>query len=602
MFTKKNTYYTSRKILISYFVFLVVIPYILLSVAQVFFYINSIKREMVNPGKEIVELVNRSVEKQVYNIQNFMLTIASSNEYRDLLIKSSVEQYGFDLHESYKKMGELITYNTMYNLNIRGVVIVNEENKVLTYGESDYLDFEDVDNSFWFHETVEAGGRLCWFTRQETEEGTSRTSLIAARKIYDIQTLEEMGVLYVEVLNDFFDMSVGDGEQELMYLADAAGKPLLTLVQNDIAQDRELLMELNRKVMDEGRKENELCRVGNELYFPVISEQNAQGWYVVKIIPSNRIIANIAKSSILGGTVLLCCFAFFLAMFLVIYRRISRPLQYLIGLVNEIKADLETDIDLGKYPCYEAMQLSSEIINLSRENETIHNELEEISDVKTKIELDKLQAEINPHFIFNSLTALKYMALQNHQKEIGDMITALVKILRSTVNRDGRFITVAEELDNLKQYIHIQSVLTKDRIRFLVEVDPEVMGCYMPNFILQPLVENAVIHGLNPRGCEGTVSIVLRQQEGRMLIEITDDGVGVDLEKIRTDSPVHVKGKGLSNIALPGVIKKIELLYAGEGSFCIAPVETGGTRVTIVLPMRFDNWEMGSDDKGYTGG
>ena len=201
MFTKKNTYYTSRKILISYFVFLVVIPYILLSVAQVFFYINSIKREMVNPGKEIVELVNRSVEKQVYNIQNFMLTIASSNEYRDLLIKSSVEQYGFDLHESYKKMGELITYNTMYNLNIRGVVIVNEENKVLTYGESDYLDFEDVDNSFWFHETVEAGGRLCWFTRQETEEGTSRTSLIAARKIYDIQTLEEMGVLYVEVLD-----------------------------------------------------------------------------------------------------------------------------------------------------------------------------------------------------------------------------------------------------------------------------------------------------------------------------------------------------------------------------------------------------------------
>ena len=104
MFTKKNTYYTSRKILISYFVFLVVIPYILLSVAQVFFYINSIKREMVNPGKEIVELVSRSVEKQVYNIQNFMLTIASSNEYRDLLIKSSVEQYGFDLHESYKKM------------------------------------------------------------------------------------------------------------------------------------------------------------------------------------------------------------------------------------------------------------------------------------------------------------------------------------------------------------------------------------------------------------------------------------------------------------------------------------------------------------------
>ena len=87
-----------------------------------------------------------------------------------------------------------------------------------------------------------------------------------------------------------------------------------------------------------------------------------------------------------------------------------------------------------------------------------------------------------------------------------------------------------------------------------------------------------------------------------MLIEITDDGVGVDLEKIRTDSPVHVKGKGLSNIALPGVIKKIELLYAGEGSFCIAPVETGGTRGTIVLPMRFDNWEMGSDDKGYTGG
>ena len=590
MIAKRNNYYTSRKILVSYFVFLVIIPYLLLSVIQIVTYLRSIRMQTIDPSRAVVELINLSVEKQTYKIQNFITAITTSHEFKDFMEESYTNKYGSELSEKYYKLDDLISNNIQFDLKTNSVVILNRENKVFSYGNKKYFDYEKVKDSLWYQETMEADGQLCWFTDQKDEDGTFNFNLFAAQKLYDMETFEEIGTIYIEVQNDFFDMRISKEEsQYLMYIVDKDEEPLLSLVQNDNAQNRELVKAIAHNVIKDNYQENKIYTINGKNYFPVMSAPNSHGWHVVKVIPVDEMLGSVAKSSILSGAILICCFILFLCMFLIVYKRISQPMQYLIGLLNEIKADPEINIDLGKYPCYEAMRLSTEIISLSREKETINNELKEVSGSKNKMELDKLQAEINPHFIFNTLTAIKYMAIQNHQKEISDMITALVKILRSTVNRDGRFITVAEEVDNLRQYIHIQSVLNKDRIEFTIETDPEVEKCYMPNFILQPLVENAVIHGLNPKGCEGKIGIYIGNREGKMYIEVIDDGVGVDMEKVNISNPVHTKGTGVSNIALPGVMKKIELLYDQKGVFRIDPVLSGGTKVTIILPIKFEN-------------
>lgn len=587
MIAKKNTYYTSRKILVTYFVVFVLIPYILLSGFQIMVYMNSVIREHVKAGREVVEQINLTVEKQVDRAENFITLLITSEEYKEFQRGKYQEEYGYPLYERYSALAKLIQNNTREDFNIKSVVIINSHNSVYTYGKTNCIDFDIVKRSEWYDEAIEANGKVCWFVKRDGDEESAPIGILAAKKIYDIQTMQETGVIAVEVMTKFFDISLpAEGDNSFLYVADANRKPLFVL-QGEY--DRVFLEELTEKIMSGNYQENELCRVDETRYIPIVSEKSDKGWRVIKAIPLNQLINSVIGVCLLIGAILLCCFALFFGMFLVVYRRIAQPMQYLIGLINEIKADPEVQIDLGKYPCYEAMQISSEIVNLSKENETVQEELNAVSYAKNEIELDKLQAQINPHYIYNTLTAVKYMALRNHQQEISDMITALVKTLRSTVNRDGQYITVAQEIDNLQQYIYIQRILSKDQINFELDVDSAAEKYYIPNFILQPLVENAIIHGLNPRGCTGTVKVLVREQGDRMRIEVRDDGVGIDMSKISEMNSTHTKGIGISNIALPGVIKKIELLYKGKGSFRIEPVLEGGTRVEILLPLMFED-------------
>lgn len=589
MITKRNSYYTSRKILVLYFIVLLIIPYIILSTVQIAFYANSIKTETIRTSAETLEQINLTVSKQVNKVENLITAIATSSEYKAFLRTTHTQKYGFQLQESYLALQEMISNNTREDIQVKSVVVVNNQEQVFSFGDAEYFDFTDIKESDWYDSTVNAKGKLCWFGK--------KGSLIAARKLYNIDTFREMGVMYVEVLNDFFDVrNSKDNDGSLMYIIGADKKPLCSMIPKGSGYSNKMQEQIVQTVTDENCRENEIHKIGSERFLKVVSSSGNDGWIVAKVIPAGKLLSPIIKTCIIGGIILLCCFTLFFILFLIVYNRISHPLQYLIGLVNEIKAEPDIDIDLGKYPCYEAMQISSELVNITKEKETINKELQEISQVKTKIELEKLQAEINPHFIYNTLTTIKYMALQNHQKEISDMVTALVRILRSTVNRDGQFITVGEEVENLRQYIYIQKILYNDKIKFLIDKDEEADKCYIPNFILQPLVENAVIHGLNPKGCEGKVNISVGVQDKNIIIEVKDDGVGVEPEKVRREDPVHKKGAGLTNIALPGIMKKIEILYGERGSFNIEPIMGGGTLVTVVLPMKFAEQEMGQDD------
>lgn len=590
MIAKKNTYYSSRKILGTYFLTLVLIPYIFLSIVQITLYVNSISKETVKAGKEVVEQMNLVVEKQVSRVKNFVTMLAMSEEYQEIQQKKYLEEYGYQLYERYGDLKKLIQNNTREDFGIKNLVIVNKHNQVYTYGESGYIDYEDVERSFWYQDVVEANGKLCWFAKSEDGESSYPTVLIAARKIYNLETLEENGIIYVEVWNDFFDLKLTDKKDEsILYLIDEKKLPLFALNQKAENSGEVFLANLTERIMETDYKENETCKLKHKTYIPVVSAESQDGWAVVKAIPLSQLTGTVIGGCVIIGIIVFCCFALFFVMLLVIYKRIAYPMQYLIGLVNEIKSDPEIHIDLGKYPCYEAMQLSSEIVNLSKENEDVQEELQEVSEEKNKVELEKLQAQINPHYIYNTLTAIKYKALQNQQKEISDMITALVKILRSTVNRDGSYIMVAQEVENVKQYIYIQRILNKNKINFVVDMKPETEKYYMPNFILQPLVENAIIHGLNPKGCEGDIKILIEEIDSNVKIEVTDNGVGVDMKKISEMNPTHTSGAGFSNIALPGVMRKINLLYGNKGIFRIEPISEGGTKVTIIFPIRFEH-------------
>lgn len=581
MLAKNEKYYTSHKILTRYIVLLIIIPYIVLNVIQMVLYMQSMKKEIISANKELTEQINLNVEKQVDKIKSFVYMLSASSELKELLEASCMENNSYAIMETYNSFSDIISSSIMSDINIKSVVVTNGDSCIFTYGTSGYFDFEGVSKSKWYENAIDAGGGFCWSAYQtNNEENTEMSVLTVSKQLRNVKTLENIGVIYAEVYNPNGNLLSDSGrEGNIMYVVDERNEPLFFLSERESGKNRTY-------------SQADLNAIRGNKYITIESGKNNHGWAVVNAIPVSHIIRNLIASGVIGLAVLLSCVILFIVVFNIIQNRVSRPLQYLLGLINEINADSELEIDLGKYPCYEAIMLKTELVTLFEENKLKSNELDKVSEVKSRIEMDKLQAEINPHFIYNTLTAIKYMALESNRNDISDMITALVKILRSSVNREGRMIPVSEEVDNLRQYIYIQKVLNRDKIKLSIDVENGIEQCYMPNFILQPLVENAIIHGLNPKGCEGSVRVNVHRDGEMLVMEVLDDGVGIDPVSTEMLNSSEINSSTVSSIALPGIKRKIKLIYGDSGKFKIEAVPNGGTKVTIAVPIRFKQEEV----------
>ena len=192
----------------------------------------------------------------------------------------------------------------------------------------------------------------------------------------------------------------------------------------------------------------------------------------------------------------------------------------------------------------------------------------------TQARLQALRMQLNPHFLFNTLNAIA--SLIHQEPDAADsMITRLAGLLRqSLAGPDRQELPLKEELDLVRRYVDIEKVRFGDRISVRFDIAPETLDAQCPNFFLQPLVENAIRHGLAPRASGGSVEIRARRVGDNLVVSIVDDGVGM------RKSP-DTGGVGLSNTC-----RRLDELYGADTQFRIFPVADGGTAVEVVLPFR----------------
>ena len=197
------------------------------------------------------------------------------------------------------------------------------------------------------------------------------------------------------------------------------------------------------------------------------------------------------------------------------------------------------------------------------------------SEIKEKeAELLLLQSQINPHFLYNTLDALYFMAVIDQADDVAEMVLALSDTFKLSLNKGNKLILVRDEMEKIKAYMKVQNMRYHNRFQFQVELEEEMLGNKMLTFILQPLVENAVYHGLEPRIGNGYIRIEGYIEDEEMVFHIQDNGVGIDdLSKLED-------GYGVKNIR-----ERIKLFY-GEEYDVIFDSKTGeGTTVTLILPM-----------------
>ncbi len=222
---------------------------------------------------------------------------------------------------------------------------------------------------------------------------------------------------------------------------------------------------------------------------------------------------------------------------------------------------------------------------------------ESIEAYERQAELIILQSQINPHFLYNTLDSIRGQALFHNETDIAVMLEALGNFFRYSISRKDSIVTLREELYNMDNYIRIQNYRFQNR--FVIEMDesandPEIQECIVPKLMLQPIVENAIVHGLENK-LQGKVVISVDATSEILLITISDDGDGMSPETLEKLS-VKLMGKrweenrmNRHGIALPNVNSRIKTLFGEEYGICIYSTKGKGTDVEIMLPRKIYN-------------
>lgn len=300
------------------------------------------------------------------------------------------------------------------------------------------------------------------------------------------------------------------------------------------------------------------------------------------------------KSEVLGDLLRMKWFFFgILAVFLIVAlvlalylsHVIYRPMKCLTTTMEEVsEGNLHTRAQVVSGD--EVGELAMEFNEMLDEIENLIERLVEEENKKKDMELEALQYQITPHFMYNTLNSIKYAALLKGEKELGQVIGDFVELLQAAISKKGIFLTVADELHILGNYIRLQEFRYGGAFEVSYEVSDEAQECLVPRLILQPLVENALLHGMDMKeGC-GKLKICVTVEGEQLLLKVVDNGRGMSREQIEKLLTSKVKkDRGFTAIGIPNIRERLNLYYGEKGVITYESNENGTTAI-IYMPVR----------------
>ncbi len=211
----------------------------------------------------------------------------------------------------------------------------------------------------------------------------------------------------------------------------------------------------------------------------------------------------------------------------------------------------------------------------------------ELERTLKELELKALQSQVNPHFLFNALNSIIRLAMFEKADSTQEIAYSLAQLLRYSLRNIKQVVSITEEIDHVKNYLNIQRIRFGDRINFIINIIPEIMALRLPLMTLQPLVENSIVHGLEPKAEGGTLRIEGRRELDWVVIEIVDDGVGIPQEKVKVLLMRELQGTGqghTTGIGLPNVYQRLLHCFNNQCQLHIESKEHQGTKITIRIP------------------
>lgn len=315
----------------------------------------------------------------------------------------------------------------------------------------------------------------------------------------------------------------------------------------------------------------------------IVNTISYTGWKLVGVIPYSLFSHEMINIRYFIGMVILLMAMMLIIINRVVTQRISRPILKLNNSVMEYEAGKKPEIYIGGSS--EIRHLGYSIQSSYEKSEKLMQEIVWEQNERRKSELDALQSQINPHFLYNALDSITWMIEGERNDEAAFMISQLAKLFRISLSKGHTIISVRDELQHAKSYMNIQRIRYKDAFSVTFDVDPELEEYCAVKLTLQPILENSINYGVDPMDDCGEIFIRVKKEKDMLILSVEDNGIGMSQEEVSlllTDS--NRKRKHGSGVGLININNRVQILFGKEYGLLIESEPDEGTRVSIRIP------------------
>ena len=566
-----------------------VYPMVLMGIIAAYNYDNILKERFIDYSKGNMNRIASSINSDVEDMNDSIKWMLQDPTFNDMLVKQpntnqdSIEM--FNLRREIKGYLSTIVF-AKKNFDVGGIYFYENSQNIYYTKQAGLINESDIPYEKMSEEVKASRESSYYFV-----EVDGHLNIYLIQQALHKDTFLPIGMIYYRVDPEFLENIFEDGfaqSDESLFLYTKQG----LLVAREGFLSGESIIESN-KFYNSNSDVHTYDYLGDE-YFIITEEINKLDLSVITLISSDTLTQDSRKVIDLVTILYLLNIPLFLAMAYFLYGNIVKPVNYLISKMNTFEEG-KFDITIDKKRSDEFGYLFRAFNKMTSSIKKLVNDVYVKELAKKDAEISALQEQINPHFLYNTLEAINWRAQIAGEQDIALMIQALSKLMDASINRSNeKIIPIEEEVSYMKQYMYLIQMRYTESLMFELDIDKSTEAYKVPKLIIQPLLENAVKHGIEPIG-EGKISLRAYEDLEWFILEVEDDGQGmtpsvlkqinnmIDLEQRNINIQ---KGKRQS-IGFQNVARRIQLIYEGKALVLVESQENKGTKITLKLPKNF---------------
>lgn len=569
---------------VCYFLVLMFISFLSIGLLINFIFSNAMGNAASNATMQSINQVNITVDNHIKNIENIINLIQSNTQVMDFL-RSDIQAGLMQESADRSNIRSFLANIAQYNPSIQGIAIISKNDNLLSNEMYRVMD-EPLNEESWYKNCEQMQDQI-YLIGRPINRNLSHYKNISADEIISVMKSvvepsngEVIGVIIIDISLTVLEDTLKNsklGKVGFVYIVDSKGEVIYSPVNSIVPRIKDQWFSgrasaiFNKKIL------------GQQFQF-IYAMSVYTKWKIVGVFSLNETLREVVNFRYYLVIVLLILSLIAIGVSLFFSSTIIQPLRELQKLMKKTES--------GNFSVNFNVKYNDEIGQLGRSFNTMISEIKKLIEMvykeqrsKRQAELITLQAQIKPHFLYNTFETLHWMAKKYGANDIIQLINALTSLFRLGLSKGSEIIGVLDEIEHVRNYLLIQKIRYEDMLDYEIEVSENVRPFYVLKLILQPIVENAIYHGIKNKSVPGKIIVKAEIEDNCLLFTVNDNGAGIPSDKLQSiNQSLKMDNGERLGFGIFNVNERIRLSYGKEYGLSISSTEGIGTTVTIKLP------------------